>query len=154
MSYLALKLVHILSSTLLFGTGLGTAFFMWRAHRSGQPLVIAAVSGEVVRADWWFTVPAVVIQPLTGFLMMDLLSYDWHQTWLSLSIALYLLVGACWLPVLWLQHQMHQMAVRAVAEGTDLPPRYHRFFRVWFSLGWPALFAVLAIFYLMVNRPQ
>ena len=153
MSYLALKLVHILSSTLLFGTGLGTAFFMWRAHRGGQPQVIAAVSREVVRADWWFTLPAVVVQPLTGFLMINLLGYDWQQTWLLLSIGLYLLIGACWLPVLWLQHQMHRMATKAVAEGTDLPARYHRFFRTWMLLGWPAFIAVLVIFYLMVNRP-
>lgn len=153
MSYLTLKLIHILSSTVLFGTGLGTAFFMWRAHRNGQPQVIAAVSREVVRADWWFTLPAVVVQPLSGYLMIDLLGYDWRLTWISVSIALYILIGACWLPVLWLQQQMQQMAAKAVTDGTELPARYFLFFRIWFFLGWPAFFAVLTIFYLMVNRP-
>ena len=153
MSYLTLKLIHILSSTLLFGTGLGTAFFMWRAHCSGKVQVIATVSREVVRADWWFTLPAVLVQPISGFMMINLLGYDWQQTWLLLSIGLYLLIGACWLPVLWLQHQMHQMAVTAVTGQTELPSRYHRFFKLWFFLGWPAFIAVLVIFYLMVNRP-
>lgn len=153
MTYLTLKLVHILSSTLLFGTGLGTAFFMWRAHLNGQPQVIAAVSREVVRADWWFTLPAVLVQPLTGYLMIEQLGYDWRQSWLFYSIVLYLLIGACWLPVLWLQHQMQRMAASAVAAGTELPARYHRFFKIWFFLGWPAFVAVMAIFYLMVNKP-
>ena len=154
MSYLTLKLIHILSSTLLFGTGLGTAFFMWRAHRTAQPQIVAAVSREVVRADWWFTLPAVVVQPVTGMMMIHMLGYDWQQTWLSISIGLYLLVGACWLPVLWLQHRMHQLALAAVESDTELPARYHRYFRIWFALGWPAFIAVLIIFYLMVNKPQ
>jgi uncharacterized membrane protein len=122
--YVLLKYVHVISSTLLFGTGLGTAFHGWMAHRSGDRAAIAVVGRNVVLAHWLFTAPAVVVQPLTGAAMAWLAGIPFTSGWLLLSIVLYLLVGACWLPVVWLQIRMHALAAEAVRTGTPLPPRY------------------------------
>lgn len=153
MLYLLLKTVHLLSAALLFGTGLGSAFYLWRAHRSGDPAVIAAVSRQVVLADWLFTTPAVILQPLTGFWMMALAGYSLAAPWLWGSLALYLLAGVCWLPVVGLQMRIRKLADAAAAGRAPLPAAYHRAMRLWFVLGWPAFLAVIAVFFLMVFKP-
>lgn len=152
-TYGVLKLVHILGATLLFGTGLGTAFFMYRADGSGDVNAIAVVSRNVVLADWLFTAPAVLIQPVTGYLLMRHVGYAWNETWIVTSVALYLLAGACWLPVVWLQIRIRDLAKQAAVEGTPLPPRYRAYMKVWFGLGWPAFIAVIAILFLMMFKP-
>jgi uncharacterized membrane protein len=154
MSYLLLKYVHILSSTLLFGTGLGTAFHGYLAFRTRDPRVVASVGRSVVLADWLFTAPAVVIQPITGVWMALLAGWPLLSGGLAWSIALYVLVGACWLPVVWLQIELRRMAKASLERGEPLPPRYFRYLRIWFILGWPAFLAVLGIFYLMVFKPS
>lgn len=151
--FVLLKVVHILSSTLLFGTGLGTAFFMWFTHRSGEIEAIAVATRLTVRADLLFTTPAVIVQPLSGYLLMRLMNFDLHAAWLQASIALYVITGACWLPVVWLQWRTRDLAAGALREGTPLPPAYYRYMRVWFALGWPAFVAVVLIFWLMVAKP-
>lgn len=154
MSYQWLLWVHILSSTLLFGTGLGTAFHGWMAHRSGDLRAIVIVSRNVVLADWLFTAPAVIVQPVTGtWLALDS-GLPLTTRWLLLAVALYVLTGACWLPVVWLQIRMHQLAKCALRDGSGLPVLYFHYARWWFVLGWPAFVAVIAIFYLMVFRPD
>jgi uncharacterized membrane protein len=150
--YLLLKTVHIVSATILFGTGLGTAFHMWMSHLSGSVPAIAVAARTTVMADFLFTTPAVVVQPVTGVLLAAHAGISLTEDWLLLSIGLYLVTGACWLPVVWLQVRMHRLAVAALAAGTALPDRYYRYARCWFCLGWPAFGAVLAIFYLMVVR--
>jgi uncharacterized membrane protein len=154
MSYLLLKYIHILSSTLLFGTGLGTAFHGFLAFRTEDPRVIASVGRSVVLADWLFTAPAVVIQPATGIAMAVLAGVPLTSGWLALSIGLYIVVGACWLPVVWLQIQLRRIAKASLEGTTPLPQRYFRYLRLWFILGWPAFTAVLAIFYLMIFKPD
>jgi uncharacterized membrane protein len=151
--YFTLKIVHILSAALLFGTGLGTAFFMWFTHRSGDVGAIARISRLTVLADWLFTAPAVVIQPLSGYALMRFMGYDVRQAWLQLAFALYLLAGACWIPVVVLQRRARDLAVQAARDGTALPADYQRAMRAWFVLGWPAFAAVLAIYWLMVAKP-
>jgi uncharacterized membrane protein len=152
-SYLILKWLHIVLSTVLLGTGAGIAFFMWRAHRTRDARVIAAVAADVVQADYLFTATAVVLQPVTGFLLMWKLGYPVTLPWIHRALALYVLVGGCWLPVVWLQVQMRNIARRAAAAGTALPEMYHRYFKYWFILGWPAFGGVLVIFWLMVAKP-
>lgn len=152
-AYHTLEFIHILSATLLFGTGLGTAFAMWRAHRTGDARVIAAVAQGVVLADWVFTTPAVLIQPATGALLVELHGFPWTLPWLVAALAIYVLVGACWIPVVWLQMRMRDLARQAVESGRPLPPLYHRCYRWWFALGWPAFAGVLAIFWLMIFKP-
>lgn len=154
MSYLLLKTAHILSSTLLFGTGLGTAFHGFLAFRTEDPRVVAAVGRSVVLADWLFTAPSVIIQPATGAAMAMLAGIPLTQGWLALSIALYVLAGACWLPVVWLQIRLRRMAEASLESGEPLPPQYFRYLRFWFLLGWPAFLAVLGVFYLMVFKPE
>ena len=154
MSYLLLKYIHILSSTLLFGTGLGTAFHGFLAFRTKDPRVVAAVGRSVVLADWLFTAPAVIIQPITGVAMALLAGIPLAHGWIALSVVLYVLVGACWLPVVWLQIQLRAVAGAYLKSGDPLPPVYFRYLRLWFILGWPAFTAVLAIFYLMVFKPD
>lgn len=151
--YLLLKWLHVVSSTLLLGTGLGIAFFMWRAHRTRDARVIAAVSADVVRADFLFTATAVLVQPVTGFLLIHRLGYPLSAPWLHWSLALYVVIGCCWLPVVWLQVQMRNLARRALQEGTPLPEAYYHYFRFWFLLGWPAFAGVLLVFWLMVAKP-
>lgn len=153
--YPLLKLVHILSATFLFGTGLGTAFYMWRADRSGDIQTIANVARNVVLADWLFTTPAVIIQPLSGFWMMYLVGFPLSEPWIVTALLLYIVAGACWLPVVWLQLRMRDMAAAAIKENkTALPARYRRYMKIWLMLGWPAFLAVLMIFYLMVFKPR
>jgi uncharacterized membrane protein len=152
-AFLWLKWAHVLSSTVLFGTGLGTAFQMWRAHRTRDARVIAAVATNVVLADWLFTLPSGLIQPLTGWGLIAMAGYDPAEPWLLCSYALYLLALACWLPVVALQIRARDLARIAAATATPLPPAYVRAMRAWFILGWPAFLALVAVFALMVAKP-
>lgn len=151
--YLVIKLVHILSSTVLLGTGLGIAFFMWRAHSGGNLQALTYAAQTTVMADFLFTLPAVILQPVTGIAMLALGGYDWTASWLLATFCLYIIIGCCWLPVVWIQIQLRQMIVQTVESGDNqLPPRYHRLYRWWFLLGWPAFTGVIAIFFLMVFK--
>jgi uncharacterized membrane protein len=152
-AYLIIKWAHIISSTVLFGTGAGIAFFFVRAQRTNDVRIIAAVSRDVVLADVLFTAVAVITQPVTGFALMWLAGYSMSMRWLQLSALLYVLIGCCWLPVVWLQIRMRDLAISAVSNATSLDPDYQRYYRLWFVLGWPAFIGVLAIFYLMVAKP-
>lgn len=153
-AYLLLKTLHIISSVLLVGTGFGSAFYLYFTHRSNNLAAIATVTRLVVIADWCFTTPAVIIQPLTGIAMMHLAGWQLDTPWIMLSIALYLLAGVCWLPVVWLQIQMKGMAEVAFQQGVSLSARYWRYARYWEYLGYPAFIAMVVVFYLMVNKPQ
>jgi uncharacterized membrane protein len=151
--YLWIKWLHIVSSTVLFGMGFGIAFFAVRAQRTQNVAIIASVGRDVVLADTVFTAAAVIIQPVSGVALALLAGYPLSSPWLLLSIALYLLVGACWLPVVWLQIWMRDLAIAAAAASSPLPPEYERYYRRWLALGWPAFIGVLVIFYLMVAKP-
>lgn len=153
MSYLVVKWLHILSSTVLFGTGLGTAYYMFFASRTRDPRVIASVFGYGVAADWLFTTTTIIFQPLSGWYLAHLAGIPLTSRWIMWSIALYVLAGACWLPVVWLQLRMRDMARRALAEDTPLPPRYGQYLRIWVLLGIPAFLALVVVFYLMVAKP-
>jgi len=153
MIYDLVKTIHILSATILFGTGLGTAFHMWFAHLDGDPRTVATVARNVVRADFWFTTPAVIVQPVSGIALIHLSGLDAGAPWLMAVYGLYLLIGLCWLPVVWLQIRTRDLAVAAADAGTPLPPEYHRVMRLWFGLGWPAFLGTMAIFWLMVAKP-
>jgi uncharacterized membrane protein len=154
MEYMIWKWLHILSSTLLFGTGIGTAFFMFMTNRAGDVRAIASVTRTVVVADWIFTATTVVFQPLSGLMMMKITGIPLTATWIWLSFVLYGVAGACWLPVVWIQMKMRGMAVAAAAAGAStLPERYWRFERVWIVLGIPAFTALVIVFYLMVAKP-
>lgn len=153
MEYLWLKLVHILSSTLLFGTGIGSAFYLLCVVRRRNVAVIAAVARIVVMADWLFTATTAVLQPLTGLYLVHVMQLPLHTSWLAASLALYALAIACWLPVVRLQIRMRDSAEASARAGTPLSPQFQRDFRTWFVLGFPALGAFLAIFWLMVFKP-
>jgi uncharacterized membrane protein len=152
-AYLLVKWLHILSATLLLGTGLGIAFFMWMAHRRGDARQIAATARTVVIADACFTAPAVVAQFFSGWWLADFLGIPLTHSWLKVALWLFVLVGCCWLPVLWLQVRARDLARVAAEQGGPLPDAYHRVMRWWFWLGWPAFIAVIAIFWLMVAKP-
>lgn len=153
MVYFALKYLHIIGATVLLGTGAGIAFFMLLAHRTGDPHVIAAVARIVVIADFLFTTTAVVVQPITGVVLAWYMGYSLWEHWIVLSILLYLLTGVFWLPVVWIQNQMRLEAWTARDTGAALSVRYYKLFSIWFAFGFPAFFAVLAIFWLMIHRP-
>jgi uncharacterized membrane protein len=151
--YFALKAIHIVSSTVLFGTGLGTAFFKWIVDRAGSVVAIRVVGEKVVLADWLFTTPAIVIQAVTGIALARLLGFPLTHGWLACAIGLYCLAGLCWLPVVWLQMRMRDMARDSEAHATSLPPQYWTYARVWFWLGVPAFLSVIVVFWLMVAKP-
>ena len=153
MEYLVVKWLHILSSTLLFGTGLGSAFYMFFASLTRDARVIATVVRYVVIADYAFTTTTIILQPVTGFYLIHLAGFPLTSTWIAASIALYLLAGACWLPVVWMQIKMRDMAATAAASGAALPERYWSFLRWWVALGIVAFFALVVVFYLMVAKP-
>ena len=153
MTYLVVKWLHILSSTVLFGTGLGSAFYMFVASRTRDVPVIAVVVRYVVIADWAFTTPAVMLQPLTGLWLVHLAGFELASPWLILSMGLYLLAGAAWLPVVWMQIRMREMAATAVRDGAALPATYWRYLNAWVALGAVAFSALVVVFYLMVAKP-
>ena len=151
--YLLLKTVHVLSSTLLFGTGLGTAFHGWMANRSGDLAARRVVNRNVVLADWLFTTPAVIVQPVTGVWLARIAGFPLTTGWLAAAILLYCVVGACWLPVVRIQTRRRRIA-DATRDGEALPDIYLRLSRLWFWLGWPAFIGVIAIYWLMIAKPE
>lgn len=153
MEYLVVKWLHILSSTFLFGTGIGSAFYMLFTSLSRDTRAIAVVSRHVVLADWIFTSSTILIQPLTGVYMMYLAGYPWKSNWILWSIGLYFTAGGCWLPVVWIQLKMRDMAQTAARQGTEMPALFWRYLRLWIALGIPAFIALLIIFWLMVAKP-
>ncbi|HEY8608989.1 MAG TPA: DUF2269 domain-containing protein [Noviherbaspirillum sp.] len=153
MDYVTLKWLHIMSSTFLFGTGVGSAFYMLFASLARDVRAVAFVTRYVVIADWLFTATTAVIQPLTGWLLIRTAGFPMNSRWIMWSIGLYALAIACWLPVVWLQMRLRDVAARAAAAGQPLPPEYWRYLRIWVLLGIPAFFAFVIIFYLMVAKP-
>lgn len=153
MSYELLRFLHVIGATVLLGTGAGIAFFMVISHRSGEPGLIAHVAGIVVLADTVFTATAAIFQPITGYLLIREVGYDLMEPWVVLSLVLYVFVGMFWLPVVWIQIKMRDLARQAVADNAALPARYQRLYRIWFACGFPAFLAVLAILWLMLTRP-
>lgn len=151
--YLTAKWLHILSSTVLFGTGIGTAFQMVWVMRRADPRQVAGVAAGVVRADWLFTTPAGIVQPVTGLWLVWLVGWPLTEPWLVVTYALYLLAFLCWAPVVRLQIRIRDMAETAVADGTALPDAAHHAYRIWFALGWPAFAALIVVFWLMVTKP-
>ncbi len=151
--YFLLKWAHILGACVLLGTGAGIAFFMVMAHRTGDARLIAHTASIVVVADWLFTASAVVAQPLTGLGLAAAVGRPLTEPWLVWSVALYIMVGAFWIPVVWMQHRMRDLAQEAARTGAGLPAHYHQLYRAWFFCGFPAFAGVLAIVWLMVAKP-
>jgi len=145
--------LHILSSTVLFGTGLGTAFQMVAAMRGRDPIIVAGVAKNVVIADLIFTTPAGVIQPLTGVALVYSNGWSLWEPWLLLTYLLFVIALMAWLPVVWLQSQIRDLAADAVKNSTALPKKCLRCYRIWFTLGWPAFIALMGIFWLMITKP-
>ena len=151
--YAAVKWIHILSSTLLFGTGIGSAFYMLFAGLHREPRIVWFVTRYVVIADWHFTATAAIVQPLSGLYLMHLAKVPLTSRWIAWSFALYFLAGACWLPVAWMQIRMRDMARAAMEAGAPMPAVYARYLRTWILLGIPAFVSLVVVFYLMVAKP-
>lgn len=151
--YVPLKWLHIVGATVLFGTGLGTAFHFWHAIRSGDVAAIAASARATVAADFLFTLPAALLQPVTGVLLAMAVGHPLASTWIVASSALYLVAGACWVPVVFVQLRMRDLAQAAAREGRALDPAFGRLARTWFALGWPAFVALMVAFWLMIAKP-
>ncbi|MDG2002824.1 MAG: DUF2269 domain-containing protein [Novosphingobium sp.] len=145
--------LHVIGACVLLGTGAGIAFFMLMAHRTRDPAIIAHVAGTVVIADFLFTASAVVVQPLTGLWLANLAGWPLTTGWIVISLGLYFIIGCFWLPVVWIQLRMRDLARAAMGGGQDLSAEYHRLYRIWFICGFPAFAAVLAIVWLMLARP-
>ena len=149
-----LRWLHVMGACILLGTGAGIAFFMLMAHRTSNPAFVAHTASIVVVADFLFTATAVIAQPITGIALAWTVGWDLGEGWIVLSIFLYLVTGAFWLPVVRIQMQMRDLAQQAVAEGGELPMRYNGLFRIWFLCGIPAFVAVISIVWLMLAKPS
>ncbi len=153
MTYLILKYFHIISAILLFGTGLGSAFYKWMSDRSGNINHIAMTNKNVVLADWLFTTPTVIFQPLSGIWMASLVGLPLTTPWILFSLILYVIAGACWLPVVYLQIKMQKMANHALENNKELPKQYWKYAKLWFFLGMPAFIAMVLVVLLMTLKP-
>ncbi|ASP35364.1 DUF2269 domain-containing protein [Labrenzia sp. VG12] len=154
MWYEFLRFAHVIGACVLLGTGAGIAFFMVISNRSRDPRLIAHVAGIVVLADTVFTATAAIAQPATGYLLTREVGWPLLEGWVLVSLCLYVFVGLFWLPVVWIQIRMRRLALAAAEAGTALPEAYHRLYWVWFAFGFPAFFAVLAIIWLMLTKPD
>jgi uncharacterized membrane protein len=152
--YFFVKYLHVIGAIVILGTGAGIAFFMLMAHRSGDAAFIARTAATVVIADMLFTLAAVILQPVTGGLLMMLSSTSFAERWLSASLVLYALAGLFWIPVIFMQIEMRDLASAAAASGQPLPPRYFALFRRWFWFGIPGFGSVMIILWLMIARPE
>jgi uncharacterized membrane protein len=152
-TYLIVKTLHIISATVLFGTGIGIAFFKWRADASGDVPAICVTNRLTVLADMLFTAPSGVVQLATGLYLAHAAGFALHEGWLLAALGLFALAAACWLPVLWLQLRMRDLSRASAAAGSELPALYWRYARAWFALGWPAFIALTIVFWLMVAKP-
>lgn len=151
--YELVKTLHVLSAAVLFGTGMGIAFFQFAAWRAKDVATFAGVARLTVMADWLFTATAVVAQPVTGGLLVTMAGYQWNEPWLLWSYACYLIAGAFWLPVVWMQMRVAKRAHEARAANAPLPDEVHKLMRLWFWFGWPAFAAVIAAYWLMIAKP-
>ncbi|WP_105415755.1 DUF2269 domain-containing protein [Neorhizobium sp. T25_27] len=149
-----LRLLHVIGSTVLLGTGAGIAFFMVIARRTEDPKLIAHTADTVVLADTVFTATAVVLQPVTGYLLARSIGWSLTDGWIALSLILYVVTGLFWLPVVWIQIRLRDIARVACEDSAPLPPEWYRLYRIWFVCGLPAFFAVIAIFWLMLTKPD
>ena len=152
--YLLVKWVHVVSSTILFGFGAGTAWYLWSAHLTRDPRTIASVGRMVVKADWIFTGTSGVVQPISGLILVHVAGYRLDESWLMAAVALYLVALACWVPVVILQIRATRLAETARDSGMPLGPEYARAMRWWFALGWPAFLGLTATFWLMIAKPS
>jgi uncharacterized membrane protein len=153
MSYEVAKWLHILSSTVLFGTGLGSAYYMFFTCLGGDPRTVAHVARLVVVADWVFTTTSIVFQPVSGLYLAHLVGLPLTSRWIVWTGVLYVLAGACWIPVVFIQIRMRRLAERAATENARLPVEFERLFRWWTALGVPAFVALVVVFWLMVAKP-
>ncbi len=153
MDYLLVKWIHILSATILLGTGIGSAFYLFMANRTKEVANIYFAAVHVVMADWLFTTPAVIFQLITGLWLVKLTGYPLSAPWIVWGLALYFFAGFCWIPVMWMQIKMRDLAKAALATGRPLPERYWRLDRWWTIAGALAFPAVVVVFYLMVVKP-
>jgi uncharacterized membrane protein len=153
MLYLWLKFIHVVSSTILFGTGIGTACNLFLAQKTKDTTIISATTRYVVIADWIFTGTSGIVQAVTGLWMVFLVGYSLSSLWILGSIIGYLIAALCWFPVVTLQIKMRDLSAIAYQAGTALPPLYYRYYRLWFWLGWPAFISLIIVFYLMTNKP-
>ncbi|MGH1351855.1 MAG: DUF2269 family protein [Methyloligellaceae bacterium] len=149
-----LLFLHVIGATVLLGTGAGIAFFMVISNRSQNPALIAHTAGIVVLADTVFTATAAIAQPITGIALTYYAGWSLLESWILLSLGLYVFVGMFWLPVVWIQIKLRNLAIEAWNTGTELPDEYHRLYRIWFACGFPAFFAVLGIVWLMLAKPE
>lgn len=148
-NYFLLKMVHVLSATILTGTGIGIAFFMFMAHRSKSTEAITVIARLVVHADWVFTAPAVIIQFISGILLMQLLGYSYTSLWFISVLSLFIFIGLCWLPVVYIQYRLRSLAENNNALSTE----FYRLMRYWIFLGIPAFISIIVIFWLMIFKP-
>ena len=149
-----LRWAHVIGAAVLLGTGAGIAFFMLMAHRTGDAKIVAHTTSSVVMADWLFTASAIVLQPITGILLASAVGWDLSEGCIVVSLVLYVVTGVFWLPVVWIQQRLRDLAQEAEKRGNALPAEYYKLFRIWFLCGFPAFAAVLGIFWLMLTRPD
>ncbi|WP_439359323.1 DUF2269 family protein [Bradyrhizobium sp. DASA03007] len=151
--YFLVKFLHVIGAIVILGTGTGIAFFMLMAHRTNDAEFIARTAAVVVIADAIFTLSAVILQPITGGLLMMLSATSLTERWLLASLGLYAVAGLFWVPVVFMQIEMRDLARKAAEQCNALPERYFVLLRRWFIFGFPGFGATMLILWLMIAKP-
>jgi uncharacterized membrane protein len=151
--YLWVKTAHIISATILLGMGFGSAFFKLQVDRSDDVNAIVFASKTVVRLDWLFTAPAVIVQLATGLVMVQLGGYALTEAWLIWALGFFVLTGCCWIPAVYIQIRCRNLAIQAAQDGAPLPLEYKHLSRIWFWLGVVGFTSVWILVGLMVMKP-
>ncbi|WP_417811426.1 DUF2269 family protein [Thalassospira alkalitolerans] len=154
MTYEILLFAHVLGACVLLGTGAGIAFFFVMSNRTKNAAFIAHTANTVVIADGIFTATAAIGQPITGYFLARTVGWELSEGWIALSLALYVIVGLFWFPVVWIQIKLRNLARIATTQDIPLQPAYHRLYRIWFAFGFPAFLSVLSIIWLMLTKPS
>jgi uncharacterized membrane protein len=153
MLYAWIKIIHVISAAVLFGTGMGTAFYMFYVNRQKDIRLIAMATKQVVFVDWVFTGTSGVIQFFSGMWLIYLKGYSPTALWLMGAMIGYVIASACWVPVVYLQIRCRDLAFEALKNNTSLNEKYDRYYKIWWILGIPAFLSLMVVFYLMANRP-
>lgn len=148
MDYLTLKIIHILSATIMIGTGLGSAFYLFVSYKTALFTTVKDVLKIVIIADLIFTTPSVIVQLVTGLMLADRLNLTntrWY--WVVLSISFLVLV--LWLGAVVIQYRLK----RIIIDKKSLPALFDKLMSIWFYLGVPSFGLAIFLYYLMIYKP-
>ena len=146
--------LHILSAVWLMGHLVSSAFWKARADRTGNPQTIATTAQALVRSDFTFTLPGIVVLLGTGIWMAGLTGWDrFQELWLGTSFVLVIVMVIIWLAVLLPQQRRMARFAAETLEGVDQGANYQRASKLWSMAGGIMTLIPVLVLFLMVFKP-